>query len=187
MTLLSVTSGTRSCKRPASIALRPRCHPVPPKCSGRGRIRLGACVSAEYAERVYTIEAAHNPEVAGSNPAPATDKGAGKGPLYFSLAELDVLLQALAATRHAGSSISRRYRERSRTLTALSGRRRRGRAPVAGTPPGRALHLQGPQRVAGERDPHPQPDGPGIRARRLASLLYAARRFAPSYTSSRSA
>src|SRR5512133_3457466 len=29
------------------------------------------------AERVYRIEAAHNPEVAGSNPAPATAKGAG--------------------------------------------------------------------------------------------------------------
>jgi hypothetical protein len=31
------------------------------------------------AEHVYTIEAAHNPEVAGSNPAPATTKGAGNG------------------------------------------------------------------------------------------------------------
>ena len=31
------------------------------------------------AERVYTIEAAHNPEVAGSNPAPATAKGPGDG------------------------------------------------------------------------------------------------------------
>ena len=29
------------------------------------------------AEHVYTIEAAHNPEVAGSNPAPATQKGPG--------------------------------------------------------------------------------------------------------------
>jgi hypothetical protein len=28
---------------------------------------------------VYTIEAAHNPEVAGSNPAPATYKGPGNG------------------------------------------------------------------------------------------------------------
>ena len=26
------------------------------------------------AERVYVIEAAHNPEIAGSNPAPATEK-----------------------------------------------------------------------------------------------------------------
>src|SRR5215475_12255905 len=31
------------------------------------------------AEHVYMIEAAHNPEVAGSNPAPATAKGAGNG------------------------------------------------------------------------------------------------------------
>jgi hypothetical protein len=29
------------------------------------------------AERVYTTEAAHNPEVAGSNPAPATQEGPG--------------------------------------------------------------------------------------------------------------
>jgi hypothetical protein len=28
---------------------------------------------------VYPIEAAHNPEVAGSNPAPATEKGPGNG------------------------------------------------------------------------------------------------------------
>ena len=35
------------------------------------------------AELVYTIEAAHNPEVAGSNPAPATAKGPGNG--AFSL------------------------------------------------------------------------------------------------------
>ena len=32
------------------------------------------------AERVYTIEAAHNPEVAGSNPAPATGKAPETGP-----------------------------------------------------------------------------------------------------------
>jgi hypothetical protein len=33
------------------------------------------CVSAEYGEHVYSIEAAHNPEVAGSNPAPRYWKG----------------------------------------------------------------------------------------------------------------
>src|SRR4029434_3284060 len=32
----------------------------------------------------HTIEAAHNPEVAGSNPAPATAKGAGDGAFRFS-------------------------------------------------------------------------------------------------------
>jgi len=36
------------------------------------------------AEHVYTIEAAHNPEVAGSNPAPATEKGARKGAFRLS-------------------------------------------------------------------------------------------------------
>ena len=35
------------------------------------------------AARVYAIEAAHNPEVAGSNPAPATGKGARKGAFRF--------------------------------------------------------------------------------------------------------
>ena len=35
------------------------------------------------AEHVYTIEAAHNPEVAGSNPAPATGKGPARQNLYL--------------------------------------------------------------------------------------------------------
>src|SRR5262245_14205171 len=38
------------------------------------------------AEHVYRVEAAHNPEVAGSNPAPATAKGAGNG-AFRSLSE----------------------------------------------------------------------------------------------------
>jgi hypothetical protein len=41
------------------------------------------------AERVYTIEAAHNPEVAGSNPAPATAKGPGNGAFSLSGPERD--------------------------------------------------------------------------------------------------
>src|SRR4029453_4509215 len=36
------------------------------------------------AEHAYRIEAAHNPEVAGSNPAPATAKGAGNGAFLAS-------------------------------------------------------------------------------------------------------
>jgi hypothetical protein len=36
------------------------------------------------AEHVYTIEAAHNPEVAGSNPAPATGKARSRGSFTFS-------------------------------------------------------------------------------------------------------
>src|SRR5437764_9273245 len=37
----------------------------------------------DTAERVYATEAAHNPEVAGSNPAPATAEGAGDGAFRF--------------------------------------------------------------------------------------------------------
>src|SRR5262249_5484377 len=36
------------------------------------------------AEHLYGIEAAHNPEVAGSNPAPATQKGPGSGAFFVS-------------------------------------------------------------------------------------------------------
>src|SRR5512133_1673735 len=35
------------------------------------------------AEHVYAIEAAHNPEVAGSNPAPATQKARTRGPFRW--------------------------------------------------------------------------------------------------------
>jgi mannose-6-phosphate isomerase-like protein (cupin superfamily) len=37
---------------------------------------------------VYRIDAAHNPEVAGSNPAPATAKGPGNGAFRFSRCSL---------------------------------------------------------------------------------------------------
>jgi hypothetical protein len=45
---------------------------------GRGR-KTGSepAFRRTTAEHVYTIEAAHNPEVAGSNPAPVTQKGPG--------------------------------------------------------------------------------------------------------------
>jgi hypothetical protein len=59
--MLALTAELR-CKRSASIRLPQRCNRVPPKC---------------------IIEVAHNPEVAGSNPAPATAKGPGNG--AFSL------------------------------------------------------------------------------------------------------
>ena len=39
------------------------------------------------AERVYIIEAAHNPEVAGSNPAPATSKGPGDGAFHYAVSK----------------------------------------------------------------------------------------------------
>src|SRR5512133_3607889 len=44
---------------------------------------LGACISAEYGGTRVRIEAAHNPEVAGSNPAHATAKSAGNGAFRF--------------------------------------------------------------------------------------------------------
>ena len=49
------------------------------RLNARPRPKIGSepAFRRNEAERVYTIEAAHNPEVAGSNPAPATDKGPG--------------------------------------------------------------------------------------------------------------
>jgi hypothetical protein len=40
-----------------------------------GQSGLGVCISAEYGRTRLHTEAAHDPEVAGSNPAPATHKG----------------------------------------------------------------------------------------------------------------
>src|SRR5829696_471951 len=42
-------------------------------------------------ERVYRVEAAHNPEVAGSNPAPATSKGPGNGAFRLLVVSLPLL------------------------------------------------------------------------------------------------
>jgi hypothetical protein len=49
--------------------------------AAEGRSGLEAAFRRNTAERVYLIEAAHNPEVAGSNPAPATEKAPETGPL----------------------------------------------------------------------------------------------------------
>jgi hypothetical protein len=49
----------------------------PPKTGSDPAFRLNE------AERVYAIEAAHNPEVAGSNPAPATGKALETGPFSW--------------------------------------------------------------------------------------------------------
>jgi len=62
------------------------------------------------AEPVYTTGAAHNPEVAGSNPAPATGKGPGNG--AFPL--IDTLSGDRALARNS------RYK-RVWTLTASRG------------------------------------------------------------------
>ena len=60
-------------------------------------VRLSGLDSAfrwNTAERAYTIEAAHNPEVAGSNPAPATEKGPGNRAFSFGSPALCPSLQA---------------------------------------------------------------------------------------------
>ena len=74
-----------SCKRSASTGLPQRCHRVPPKCTAAAETGSESAFRRNTAERVYTIEAAHNPEVAGSNPAPATGKAPGPGLFSFSV------------------------------------------------------------------------------------------------------
>jgi hypothetical protein len=54
----------------------------------RPNIALEPAFRRNEAERVYVIEAAHNPEVAGSNPAPATTRPWKQG-LCFSSSERD--------------------------------------------------------------------------------------------------
>ena len=74
------------------------------KADVKGRIRLNArslpktgsepVFRRNMAACGYTIEAAHNPEVAGSNPAPATGKALGTGPFVCETLALPVLVQA---------------------------------------------------------------------------------------------
>jgi len=71
-----------SCKRSASTGLPQRCHRVPPKCTAAAETGSESAFRRNTAERVYTIEAAHNPEVAGSN-LPATEKGPGSGAFSY--------------------------------------------------------------------------------------------------------
>jgi hypothetical protein len=67
--------------------------------SGAGQIGSERAFRRNTAERVYTIEAAHNPEVAGSNPAPATEKGPGNGAFFLvRLARLEAPRWTVAAT-----------------------------------------------------------------------------------------
>jgi hypothetical protein len=49
-----------------------------------GQSGLEPAFRRNTAARVYTSEAAHNPEVAGSNPAPATGKAPETGPFLFT-------------------------------------------------------------------------------------------------------
>jgi hypothetical protein len=66
------------CKHQASAAMSPRFRL---NAGARPKTGSDSAVRRNEAERVYMIEAALNPEVAGSNPAPATPKGAGNGAL----------------------------------------------------------------------------------------------------------
>src|SRR6266511_1199665 len=59
----------------ASIGLPQRCHRVPPECTVAAENCSEPAFRRNTAARVYITEPAHNPEVAGSNPAPATEKG----------------------------------------------------------------------------------------------------------------
>src|SRR5947207_15863050 len=78
---VSVRLGIGSwCKRSASIALPRRCHRIPPKCAAAAENWLRSCISAERGGRVYIIEPAHNPEVAGSNPAPLLPEAPATAP-----------------------------------------------------------------------------------------------------------
>jgi hypothetical protein len=56
-----------------------------PNAPPRPKTGSDSAFQRNTAERVYTIEAAHNPEVAGSNPAPATSKGLGNSAFLFEV------------------------------------------------------------------------------------------------------
>ena len=102
---VSVRLGIRSgCKRSASIALRG--DVIVFRLNARSPAKTGSdpAFRRNEAERVYIIEAADNPEVAGSNPAPATAKGAGNGAFRFPrfvICGPDVLAELAAPARLA--------------------------------------------------------------------------------------
>jgi hypothetical protein len=106
------------------------------------------------------IEAAHDPEVAGSNPAPATSKGPGNGPFAFWVN----YALSVSACSH-----SRQATER------LSDSRRREPAPVAGLrPPQERLkqrlwrpgsRLESQRRVALPADRDTSPGSVDLRSR----------------------
>jgi hypothetical protein len=77
-----------------------------------GESRLEPAFRRNTAERVYTTEAAHNPEVAGSNPAPATSKGPGKGAFLawsaYTLVDLQAVRQAFTQSTTSSSPGSHR-------------------------------------------------------------------------------
>ena len=84
--LESAAASRPYCKRSASTALPQRCHRVPPKAPSRPKTGSEVAFRRNTAACVHTIEAAHNPEVAGSNPAPATQKAPETGLFRFTAA-----------------------------------------------------------------------------------------------------
>ena len=63
--------------------LQQRCNLFRPNAPPRPKTGSDSAFQRNTAERVYQSEAAHNPEVAGSNPAPATGKAPETGPFSF--------------------------------------------------------------------------------------------------------
>ena len=104
------------CKRSATRRLPQRCHRVPPKSAVAVENWLRADVSVDTAACMYTIATAHNPEVAGSNPAPATRKSPGNGLFSFSLRHH----RAVATDLLPGAPNMRASPSRPRRGTALA-------------------------------------------------------------------
>src|SRR5262245_52279581 len=95
-------SGSRRtpiCKRSASIGPPQRGHRVPPKRRAAAEIGSESAFRWNAAERLYLIAPAHNPEVAGSNPAPLLE-GPGDGAFFYTgVNSADASLLELAALR----------------------------------------------------------------------------------------
>jgi hypothetical protein len=70
------------------------------RLNARARPKTGSdsAFRRNTAARVYRIEAAHNPEVAGSNPAPATAGGPGNGAFSFRTPNTALARQAFLRT-----------------------------------------------------------------------------------------
>jgi hypothetical protein len=80
----------------------------PPKTSSKRAFRRNT------AERVYLFEAAHNPEVAGSNPAPATAKGPGGRAFLLGAHSGLAHVQARMQAKNTRDAIARRRVRRPR-------------------------------------------------------------------------
>ena len=93
------------------------------------------------AERVHLIEAAHNPEVAGSNPAPATGGAPETGPFRFPQATLraETLAQLLPFRRSGDSALG--YPSLLAARARVSKGCERGLSPRSSPPRSRRIRL----------------------------------------------